>query len=141
MKTDKPKAFVRNRGKVLTRERLLEEVWGAGVYVTDRVVDGNRVHLVLSKLGTAQDEADLRAVAVSDDEIPAGLDQIDEVGGDRGDGVVLIRDLLVRLVAHKCVPAERHDCQTAHDLTRSLATSSSPRARRWRRRSNPSAPS
>ena len=31
--------FVRNRGRVLTRERLLEDVWGSGVYVTDRVVD------------------------------------------------------------------------------------------------------
>lgn len=38
-------AFVRSRGRVLTRERLLEEVWGAGVYVTDRVVDNHVVAL------------------------------------------------------------------------------------------------
>ena len=38
-------AFVRNRGKVLTRERLLEEVWGSGVFVTDRVVDNHIVAL------------------------------------------------------------------------------------------------
>jgi DNA-binding response OmpR family regulator len=37
--------LVRNRGKVLTRERLLEEVWGAGVYVSDRVVDNHVVAL------------------------------------------------------------------------------------------------
>ena len=37
--------FVRNRGKVLTRERLLEEVWGSGVYVSDRVVDNHIVAL------------------------------------------------------------------------------------------------
>lgn len=38
-------AFVRSRGRVLTRERLLDEVWGAGVYVTDRVVDNHVVAL------------------------------------------------------------------------------------------------
>jgi DNA-binding response OmpR family regulator len=38
-------AFVRNRGKVLTRERLLAEVWGSGVYVSDRVVDNHIVSL------------------------------------------------------------------------------------------------
>jgi len=42
--------FVRNRGKVLTRERLLEEVWGSGVYVSDRVVD-NHVVALRKKLG------------------------------------------------------------------------------------------
>jgi DNA-binding response OmpR family regulator len=38
-------AFVRGRGRVHTRERLLEEVWGSGVYVTDRVVDNHIVAL------------------------------------------------------------------------------------------------
>jgi DNA-binding response OmpR family regulator len=38
-------AFIRSRGRVLTRERLLEEVWGSGVYVTDRVVDNHIVAL------------------------------------------------------------------------------------------------
>ena len=33
--------FVRNRDRVLTRERLLEEVWGSGVHVSDRVVDNH----------------------------------------------------------------------------------------------------
>ncbi len=37
--------FLRNRGRVLTRERLLEQVWGSGVYVTDRVVDNHIVSL------------------------------------------------------------------------------------------------
>ena len=37
--------FVRNRGRVLTRERLLEEVWGLGVHVTDRVIDNHIVAL------------------------------------------------------------------------------------------------
>ncbi|HUE25111.1 MAG TPA: response regulator transcription factor [Bryobacteraceae bacterium] len=38
-------AFVRRQGRVLTREHLLEEVWGSGVYVSDRVVDNHIVAL------------------------------------------------------------------------------------------------
>jgi len=38
-------AFVRNRGRLLTRERLLDEVWGAGIAVTDRVIDNHVVSL------------------------------------------------------------------------------------------------
>ena len=37
--------LVRNRGRVLTRDRLLEQVWGSGVYVTDRVVDNHIMSL------------------------------------------------------------------------------------------------
>ena len=32
-------AFVRNRRMVLTRQQLLDKVWGRDVFVTDRVVD------------------------------------------------------------------------------------------------------
>src|SRR5579863_2614629 len=38
-------AFVRNRGRLLTRERLLDEVWGSGIAVTDRVIDNHVVSL------------------------------------------------------------------------------------------------
>jgi DNA-binding response OmpR family regulator len=38
-------AFVRQRGRVLTRDRLLDEVWGSGVSVTDRAVDNYIVSL------------------------------------------------------------------------------------------------
>ena len=38
-------AFVRNRGRVLTRDRLLDEVWGPGITVTDRVIDNHVVSL------------------------------------------------------------------------------------------------
>ena len=38
-------AFVRNRGRLLTRERLLNEVWGTGTAVTDRVIDSHIVSL------------------------------------------------------------------------------------------------
>jgi two-component system alkaline phosphatase synthesis response regulator PhoP len=38
-------AFMRNRGRLVTRERLLDEVWGSGIAVTDRVVDNHVVAL------------------------------------------------------------------------------------------------
>jgi DNA-binding response OmpR family regulator len=38
-------AFVRNRGRLLSRERLLDEVWGPGIAVTDRVIDNHIVSL------------------------------------------------------------------------------------------------
>lgn len=38
-------AFIRNRGRLLTRERLLDEVWGTGIAVTDRVIDNHVVSL------------------------------------------------------------------------------------------------
>jgi DNA-binding response OmpR family regulator len=37
--------FVRNRGRVLTRENLLNEAWGQGTFLTDRVVDNHIVAL------------------------------------------------------------------------------------------------
>ncbi len=38
-------AFVRCRGRVLTREKLLDELWGSGFAVTDRVIDNHVVAL------------------------------------------------------------------------------------------------
>jgi DNA-binding response OmpR family regulator len=38
-------AFVRSRGRVLTRDRLLDEVWGSRVSITDRVIDNHVVSL------------------------------------------------------------------------------------------------
>jgi len=38
-------AFIRNSGKVLSREKLLDLVWGPGTFVTDRVVDNHVVTL------------------------------------------------------------------------------------------------
>ena len=38
-------AFIRHRGRVLSRERLLDEAWGRGVYVTDRAVDTHIVNV------------------------------------------------------------------------------------------------
>jgi DNA-binding response OmpR family regulator len=38
-------AFIRNRGRVLSREKLLDEAWGQGTFLTDRVVDNHIVAL------------------------------------------------------------------------------------------------
>jgi DNA-binding response OmpR family regulator len=38
-------AFVKNRGRVLSRDRLLDLVWGTGTFVTERVVDNYIVTL------------------------------------------------------------------------------------------------
>jgi DNA-binding response OmpR family regulator len=38
-------AFARHRGHVLTRQQLLDEAWGSGVFVTDRVVDNQVTNL------------------------------------------------------------------------------------------------
>jgi DNA-binding response OmpR family regulator len=38
-------AFIRNRGRVLSRQKLLDEAWGPGTFITDRVVDNHVVAL------------------------------------------------------------------------------------------------
>jgi two-component system alkaline phosphatase synthesis response regulator PhoP len=38
-------ALVRQRGRVLTRDRLLDVIWGSGISVTDRVIDNHIVSL------------------------------------------------------------------------------------------------
>jgi two-component system alkaline phosphatase synthesis response regulator PhoP len=37
--------FVRHKGRVLTRDQLLDDVWGAGTAITDRVVDTHVANL------------------------------------------------------------------------------------------------
>ena len=37
--------FLRRRGRVLSRDQLIEEAWGSGVFVTDRAVDTHVVNL------------------------------------------------------------------------------------------------
>ena len=38
-------AFVRSRGRVLTREQLIQQAWGDGTYIGDRVVDTHILNL------------------------------------------------------------------------------------------------
>ena len=39
------RCFLRNQGRVLSREQVIDDVWGQDVYVTDRVVDTHIVKL------------------------------------------------------------------------------------------------
>jgi DNA-binding response OmpR family regulator len=41
--------FLRNRGKLLSRSQLLDEVWGHGIAITDRVVD-NQIFALRKKI-------------------------------------------------------------------------------------------
>jgi DNA-binding response OmpR family regulator len=38
-------ALIRHRGRVISREKLLNEIWGRGVFVTDRVIDTHVTNL------------------------------------------------------------------------------------------------
>jgi len=38
-------AFIRHRGRAVGRQRLIDEVWGHGTFVTDRVVDNQVTNL------------------------------------------------------------------------------------------------
>jgi two-component system alkaline phosphatase synthesis response regulator PhoP len=38
-------AFIRRRGKVLSRDQLIEEAWGRGIFVTERAVDYHILNL------------------------------------------------------------------------------------------------
>jgi two-component system alkaline phosphatase synthesis response regulator PhoP len=48
-------AFIRHRGRVLGRDQLLDEVWGQGTFITDRVVD-NQVANLRRKIEPVQAE-------------------------------------------------------------------------------------
>ena len=39
------KVFVHHRGRLLSRDQLIEEAWGRGTYITDRAVDAHIVQL------------------------------------------------------------------------------------------------
>ncbi len=38
-------AFIRRRGRVVSRDQLIEDAWGSGVFVTERAVDAHIVNL------------------------------------------------------------------------------------------------
>jgi DNA-binding response OmpR family regulator len=52
-------AFIRNGGKVLSRDQLLDLVWGHAAFVTDRVVDN---HVVTLRKKVEQDPAEPRYI-------------------------------------------------------------------------------
>jgi two-component system alkaline phosphatase synthesis response regulator PhoP len=63
------KALAENRGRVLTREQLLEKVWGGEYFGEMRVVDVHLGH-VRQKLGNADLLATVRGVGYRFDDEP-----------------------------------------------------------------------
>jgi DNA-binding response OmpR family regulator len=51
--------FLRNRGRVITRRQVIDEVWGQDVFVTDRVVD---THVVKLRRKIEEDPAEPRHI-------------------------------------------------------------------------------
>ena len=75
----------------LVAEVLLQRIADRALAVRPADVQRDLVHLVGRKLGAAQDEAHLRAVAVADGHVPALLDHGDDVPACLLGGDVLVR--------------------------------------------------
>ena len=67
------------------------------------------MHFVRSQLVAAQDEADLRAVAVGHDHVPAALDHVGDVLAGLLDCADLRGDVLVLLIQDQGVAADGDD--------------------------------
>jgi hypothetical protein len=65
-------------------------------------------------LGAAQDEADLRPVAVRQHHVPAAGDHRRHVAGGDADRVVLVRQRHVPVVHDQCIAAHRDHGQWFH---------------------------
>ena len=114
----------------LVADRLEEHVADRALGVADGVVHRDRRHLGLRQLRAAQDEADLRPVAVGDDEPPALLHELDERAGDRAHRLVLVGDRLVLGVGDQRVAAQRDDGDRAHAAAASAPATASIAARK-----------
>ena len=62
----------------LVGQRFDEHEADGALRIADRVIARERSTSVCRDLGSAQDEADLRTVAVRDDDVPAGVDHVDD---------------------------------------------------------------
>src|SRR6185295_6286125 len=92
-------------------ERVLEHEADRALGVADRVLHRHRRHLAVGDLGAAQDEADLRAVAVRQHDVPAGGDHRRDVRRRLADRVVLVVERGVRVVEDERVAADGDDCE------------------------------
>jgi hypothetical protein len=79
-------------------QALLQRVADGPLRVRAADVERHFVQLVGGQFAAAQDEADLRAVAVGDGDVPAVLDHLGDVAGGLVGRVVLVFDRLVLLV-------------------------------------------
>ena len=86
--------------------RVLEHEADRALRVGDRVADRHRRDLAGGDFGAAEDEADLRAVAVREHDVPARGDHVDDVRRRRADGVVLVLERSVLRVADERVAAD-----------------------------------
>jgi len=90
-------------------QALLESVADGPLRVRAANVQRHFVQLVRGQFTTAQDEADLRAVAVGHGNVPAGLDHLGDVDGRLIGRVVLVFHRLVLLVLDQGVAADGDD--------------------------------
>ena len=90
-------------------EVLLQGVADGTLGVGAAGVEGDLVQLVGGKVGAPQDEADLGAVAVDDDQVPSLGDEIGDVVGGLGRRLVLVLDRLVGRVLDQRVAPDGDD--------------------------------
>ncbi len=91
------------------RQALGDHVAHAGLGVGDANFERNRVELAAGDLDATQDVADLRAVAVRDDQVVAALDRIAEDLGRFADLGELLVDIADLAGSADCVSAESDD--------------------------------
>ena len=96
------------------RERVADRTLAVGAADVQR----HLVQLGGGELGAAQDEADLRAVAVPDGHVPAVLDHRRDVPAGLAGRDVLVADALVHRVLDQRVAADRDDCAPARGHVR-----------------------
>ena len=85
-----------------------EHVADRALKVGARIVHRYGRDFVDGDFGAPQHEPHLRAVAVGDDDVPAGLDHVGDVMGDDRDLIVLVRDSYV-IFANQRIAADRHE--------------------------------
>ena len=107
----------------LVSQCVLEHEADRTLRVADRITDRHRGHLPIRDLGSAQDETDLRPVAVRHHDIPAGRDHVDHVRRSRAYGSVLIVERGVLVVADQRVATHcDDDDRVAHVRSRAACT-------------------
>jgi len=93
----------------LVGQLLLDHVAEGALGIGADAVQRHRVQLVQRQLDAAEDEADLRAVAVGQDEVPAERQQLGHVLAGLPGDLELVVDPLVLLVADQRVAADGQD--------------------------------
>ena len=83
----------------LVAERLDEHVADGALQIGSRVVHRHGRDLVNGELRAAQDEPHLRAVAVGDDDVPAGFDHVGDMARGHRHLLILVGDRQVIAVA------------------------------------------